>query len=70
MVFTADSRQIVWVRYDESQVREYSMQQFKGLNPEKKEFAAYPGLYTYKYPKAGEDNAKLSVMSSSMPTAT
>ena len=63
MVFTADSRQIVWVRYDESQVREYSMQQFKGLNPEKKEFAAYPGLYTYKYPKAGEDNAKLSVMS-------
>ena len=63
MVFTADSRQIVWVRYDESKVKEYSMQMFKGLSPERKENAAYPGLYTYKYPKAGEDNSKVSLWS-------
>ena len=30
MVFTADSKQIVWVRYDEKQVPQYSMQLFKG----------------------------------------
>lgn len=63
MVFTADSRQIVWVRYDESQVKEYSMTLFKGLNPAHEEYATYPGSYVYKYPKAGEDNSKVSVWS-------
>lgn len=63
MVFTADSRQIVWVRYDESKVKEYEMQLFKGLSPERKEFTSYPGKYTYKYPKAGEDNSRVSVLS-------
>lgn len=63
MVFSADSRQIVWVRYDESEVKEYSMSMFKGLNPERKEYATYPGFYTYKYPKPGEANAKVKVMS-------
>ncbi|MBQ4391853.1 MAG: DPP IV N-terminal domain-containing protein [Prevotella sp.] len=63
MVFSADSRQIVWVRYDESQVREYSMPLFKGLKPQRNEYATYPGFYTYKYPKAGEQNAKVQVMS-------
>ena len=58
MVFSADSRQIVWVRYDESQVKEYSMPMFR-LDAEDK--AAY--AYTYKYPKAGDDNSKVSVMS-------
>lgn len=63
MVFTADSKQLVWVRFDESQVREYSMPLFKGLKPEKQEYAAYPGFYTYKYPIAGEENSKVSVWS-------
>ena len=63
MVFTADSRQIVWVRYDESQVKEYPMQYFRGSNPSRDEYAAYPGIYSYKYPKAGEDNSRVSVLS-------
>ena len=63
MVFTADSKQIVWVRYDESRVKQYSMQLFKGSKPEREEYATYPGFYTYKYPKAGEDNAKVRLMS-------
>ena len=63
MVFTADSRQIVWIRYDESAVKEYSMPLFKGLKPERSDYATYPGVYTYKYPKAGEDNSKVSVLS-------
>ena len=63
MVFTADSRQIVWIRYDESAVKQYSMQLFKGLAPERKEFATYPGAYTYKYPVPGEANSKVSVWS-------
>ncbi|MBQ9187273.1 MAG: DPP IV N-terminal domain-containing protein [Prevotella sp.] len=63
MVFTADSRQLVWVRYDERHVKEYSMPLFKGLRPERSEFADYPGFYTYKYPIAGGQNAAVSVWS-------
>ena len=63
MVFTADSRQLVWVKYDESRVKEYSMPLFKGLEPERTEYAEYPGFYTYKYPVAGADNAKTTVWS-------
>ena len=63
MVFTADGRQLVWIRYDESQVKQFSMPLFKGLKPEKSEFADYPGDYTYKYPIAGERNANCTVWS-------
>ncbi len=63
MVFTADSRQLCWIRYDETSVKQYSMQLFKGSNPTKDEYAEYPGLYTYKYPIAGEDNSKVGVYS-------
>ena len=63
MAFTADSKQLVWVRYDESKVKEYSMPLFKGLKPEKEEYAEYPGFYTYKYPIAGEQNSAVSVWS-------
>ena len=63
MVFSADSKQIVWIRYDESAVKQYSMQLFKGMFPERTEFAEYPGAYTYKYPVPGEVNSQVSVWS-------
>jgi len=63
MVFTADSKQIVWIRYDETDVPQYAMQLFKGLTPERSEFKDYPGDYTYKYPVPGKQNAKVSVLS-------
>ena len=63
MVFSADSKQIIWIRYDERAVKQYSMQLFKGLAPERKEFAEYPGAYTYKYPVPGQVNSQMSVWS-------
>lgn len=63
MVFTADSKQICWIRYDESAVKEYSMQMFKGSNPSMDEYADYPGFYSYKYPMAGGENSKVAVYS-------
>ena len=63
MVFTADSKQIVWIRYDERAVKQFSLQLFKGLAPERKEFAEYPGEYTYKYPVPGQTNSEVSVYS-------
>ena len=63
MVFSADSKQVVWVRFDESQVKQYSLQLFKGSNPARDEYAEYPGFYSYKYPVPGGQNSKVSVMS-------
>ena len=63
MVFTADSKQIVWIRYDERQVKQYSMQLFKGKAPERTEFSEYPGEYAYKYPVPGGKNSDVRVLS-------
>ena len=63
LVFSADSKQIVWIRYDESAVKQYTMQLFKGLRPERREFAEYPGDYTYKYPVPGQVNSQVAVFS-------
>lgn len=63
LVFTPDSRMLCWVRYDESAVREYTLDQYKGAAPERSDYATYPGRYQYKYPKAGERNATVSVWS-------
>ncbi len=63
MVFSADSKQIIWIRYDETDVKQYSLQLFKGMYPEKTEFMEYPGFYTYKYPVPGQVNSKVSVHS-------
>lgn len=60
--FSADSKVLAWVRYDESQVHIYSMQEFKGLYPARSEFDAYPGTYDYKYPVAGQKNSEVKVM--------
>ena len=63
MVFSADSKQIIWIRYDETDVPQYSMQLFKGMYPEKPEYLEYPGFYTYKYPIPGKQNSKVKVFS-------
>jgi dipeptidyl-peptidase-4 len=63
MTFNADGTMLCWLRYVEKDVKQYSLQLFKGSNPERKEYAEYPGLYSYKYPKAGTDNSKVSAWS-------
>lgn len=63
MCFTADNSQICWIKYDETAVPTFSFQLYKGLKPERGEYSDYPGEYTYKYPKAGQCNAKVSAWS-------
>lgn len=60
--FSADSKMLAWVRYDESQVPIYHMQEFKGSYPTRSEYDAYPGEYAYKYPVAGAKNSDVKVM--------
>jgi dipeptidyl-peptidase-4 len=51
--WSADSKKVAYIRFDESQVPEFSMSIFgKDL---------YPTVQTFKYPKAGEKNAVVSL---------
>lgn len=61
--FSADSKMIAYVKFDESVVPEYSFPLYRGMEPEYEQYRSYPGQYTYKYPKAGARNAKVSVHS-------
>ena len=46
-----DSKHIAFLKFDESKVQEFTMAYYKDL---------YPTQYTFKYPKAGEDNSKVT----------
>lgn len=59
--WSPDGKRIAFMRFDESKVKQFNMTVFKGTNPEKRENALYPENYTFKYPKAGEDNSIVSV---------
>jgi len=48
--WSPDSKHIAFLKFDESQVKEFTMTQYGSL---------YPGLITWKYPKAGEENSKV-----------
>jgi dipeptidyl-peptidase-4 len=51
--WSADSKKLAYIRFDESEVPEFSM------NIYKKDL--YPTVETFKYPKAGEKNAMVSL---------
>ncbi len=51
--WSADSKKLAYIRFDESQVPEFSMTIFQ------KEL--YPKMETFKYPKAGEKNSEVSL---------
>lgn len=50
--WSPDGKYIAFYRFDESAVREFSMPMYGTL---------YPDPYTFKYPKAGEINSKVSI---------
>jgi len=51
--WSPDGRYIAYYRFDESKVKEYTIPMCDSAN--------YPRLYTYKYPKAGEDNSVVTI---------
>jgi dipeptidyl-peptidase 4 len=59
--WSPDSKQLAYIKFDESEVPEFSFPLYKGAVPDKTDYQLYPGEYTYKYPKAGQVNAKVSV---------
>lgn len=51
--WSKDSKKIAYIRFDESEVPEFSMTVFNKQ--------LYPAVETFKYPKAGEKNSKVSL---------
>jgi len=51
--WSPDGTKIAFLRFDESEVKEFTMQNYKD--------GAYPENETFKYPKVGEVNAKVTV---------
>lgn len=51
--WSKDSKKLAYIRFDESQVPEFSMSIFKK--------DLYPTIETFKYPKAGEKNSEVSL---------
>ena len=48
--WSPNSEYLAYLRFDESEVKEFTMMYFHDL---------YPSPYTFKYPKTGEDNSKV-----------
>lgn len=51
--WSSNSQYLAYVKFDETNVKEYTMDYYRG--------ELYPVKYTFKYPKAGEDNSIVSV---------
>jgi len=50
--WSPDSKRIAYYRFDESHVKLYTLEYYG---------ETYPEIYTYKYPKAGEDNSLVGI---------
>jgi dipeptidyl-peptidase-4 len=51
--WSPNGTKIAFLKFDESAVKEFTMDYYNG--------GTYPEPYTFKYPKAGEDNSKLTL---------
>lgn len=70
MTWSADSRHLAFIRFDESEVPMYSMTLYQGDCNANEQYALYPGSYDYKYPVAGEKNSVVTVMNYDVATAS
>lgn len=59
--WSADSKYVCYIKFDESKVKEYLLPQYMGRFPANNQYELYPGNYSYKYPVAGETNSTVSV---------
>ncbi len=60
MAWSPDSKFLAYLRFDESNVREFGLPLYGGEKPFLEENIPYPGTNMYKYPKAGEKNSVVS----------
>lgn len=59
--WSPNSEEIAYVKFDETEVNEFSFPLYHASFPALTENELYPGEYSFKYPKAGLKNSKVSV---------
>lgn len=68
MTWSPDNLQLCFLRYDESQVPMFTFPLYEGACKPDRQYALYPGSFTYKYPVAGEKNSVVTVHSYDVET--
>jgi dipeptidyl-peptidase 4 len=61
--WSPDSKFLAFIRFDETKVPEFSMLMYADESKGQNGNSPYPRIETFKYPKAGETNSTVSVMS-------
>ena len=59
--WSPDSKMLAFVKFNESKVPQFAYLLYKDKSSDKQELTLYPGIVQFKYPKAGENNSKVSV---------
>lgn len=68
MTWAPDNLTLCFLKYDETDVPEFSFMLYEGSCDRRPEYALYPGLFLYKYPVAGQPNSKVTVHSYDVET--
>ena len=66
--WSPNSEFVAYIKFDEREVPQFSMPMYAGMAPTYEQYKLYPGEETYKYPKAGEKNSIVQVMSYEIKT--
>ena len=66
--WSPNSEFVAYLKFDEREVPEFTMPIYAGMAPTHEAYKLYPGEETFKYPKAGEKNSVVQVMSYEIKT--
>ena len=68
MSWSADNTTLAYLKYNESEVKTYSLPIYSSYCSPIKQYELYPGEFTYKYPVAGEQNSTVTLHSYDIDT--
>lgn len=66
--WSPNSEFLAYIRFDEREVPEFTFPMYAGMAPTYEQYKLYPGIERYKYPKAGEKNSVVQVLSYEIKT--
>lgn len=66
--WSPNSEFVAYLKFDEREVPEFTMPIYAGMAPTHESYKLYPGEETFKYPKAGEKNSVVQVLSYEIKT--
>lgn len=68
MCWSPDNLVLCYLKYNETEVPSFSFPLYEGTCNPMKEYALYPGNFTYKYPVAGQQNSEVTLHSYDVET--